>query len=118
MGNLYYRNTNAQISFEVFDSTNTLVGLSTYATIYWYIKTPDNLILSNDPNISTHTFNGGTGIYTTSPIVQNSSTGIYYIDYVVTKVGEYKYKFQVIDDVILVNASISGDIKVIDDGIF
>jgi len=44
--------------------------------------------------------------------------GLYYINYVLTKIGEYKYKFQVTDSPTLKNVAISGDIKVIGDGIF
>ena len=118
MANLFYRNTNSKISFEVLDSNNNYIGLSSSAVIYWYIKTPDNFIISNDINISTHSFANGTGIYTSVPIVQQEMIGVYYINYVLTKVGEYKYKFQINDLPTLTNVAISGDIKVIGDGIF
>lgn len=118
MANLFYRNTNAQIFFEILDSSNNYVGLSSSMIAYWYIKTPDNNIISNDIGITSTTFNQGVGIYTSIPTVQQQSTGVYYINYVLTKVGEYKYKFQVIDTPTLTNVSIAGDIKVIDDGIF
>ena len=118
MANLFYRNTNSKISFEVLDSNNKYVGLSSSMIVYWYIKTPDNLIISNDSNITQSTFNGGVGIYTSLPTVATQAPGIYYINYVLTKVGEYKYKFQVQDAPTLTNVSISGDIKVIGDGIF
>jgi len=118
VANLFYRNNNVKITCEVFDQSNNPVGLSTTSGIYWYIKTPDNLILSNDPNISNTGFANGTGIYTSIPQVQTQATGIYYINYVLTKVGEYKYKFQVVDNPTQVNVAGAGDIKVIDDGIF
>lgn len=118
MANLFYRNTNSKISFEVLDNNNNYVGLSSSAVIYWYIKSPDNFIYSNDANISAFTFNNGVGIYTAIPAVQLEMPGVYYINYVLTKVGEYKYKFQVLDNPTLTNVAISGDIKVIGDGIF
>lgn len=118
MANLFYRNTNSKISFEVLDEDNNLVGISTTSAVKWYIQTPDNLIISNDSNIATHTFDNGVGIYTTIPAVIQEMPGIYYIEYVLSKVGLYKYKFQVVDDPTSVNVAISGDIKVITDGIF
>ena len=118
MANLFYRNTNSKISFEVLDSNNNYVGLSSSKVVYWYIKTPDNYIISNDVKIGMSTFNNGVGIYTTIPTVQEEMPGIYFINYVLTKVGEYKYKFQVVDNPTLTNVAISGDIKVITDGIF
>ena len=118
MANLFYRNTSAQISFEVVDQNNNLVGLTSVATIYWFIKTPDNYIYSNDPNIGISTFVNGIGIYTTQIPVVQQSLGVYYINYTLTKIGDYKYKFQVNDPVAAVNVSSGGDIKVIDDGIF
>lgn len=117
MANLFYRNTNAKIYFEVLDVDNNLVGVST-SSVKWYIKTPDNFIYSNDSNIETYNFSNGTGIYSSTPIVQQEEIGIYYIQYVLNKVGEYKYKFQVVDSPSSVNIAISGDIKVIGDGIF
>ena len=118
MANLYYRNSVANISFELVDSNNNYIELSGQAIIYWYIKTPDNFILSNDPNIASGSFANGTAVYSSSPAVQQQSTGVYSIDYVFTKIGEYKYKFQVIDDMNSMNLSSSGSVKVIDDGIF
>lgn len=118
MANLFYRNTCAKISFEVYDSNNNLVSLSTTNSVYWFIKTPDNLIYSNDPNIGIGTFSNGVGIYTSLPIVQTQTPGIYYISYVLNKVGIYNYKFQVVDNPTLVNVAGAGDIKVIDDGTF
>ena len=102
----------------MLDSNNNYIGLSSSATIYWYIKTPDNYIISNDSNIGTYSFANGTGIYTSIPAVQEEMAGVYYINYVLTKVGEYKYKFQVTDSPTLTNVAISGDIKVLGDGIF
>lgn len=116
--NLFYRNTNAKISFEVLDSNNNYVGLSSSKVVNWYIKTPDNYIVSNDVLITASSFNGGVGVYTSVPVVQEEMPGVYYINYVLTKVGDYKYKFQVVDDPTLTNVAISGDIKVITDGIF
>lgn len=118
MANLFYRNTNSKISFEVLDSNNNLVGLSSSRIVYWYIKTPDNSIVSNDANIASFTFANGTGIYTSIPSVQEEMPGVYYINYVLAKVGDYKYKFQVVDDSTQTNVAISGDIKVVTDGIF
>ena len=118
MANLFYRNTSAKISFEVYNSVNNLVGLSTTNSVYWFIKTPDNLIYSNDPNIGIGTFNNGVGIYTSLPVVQTQSTGIYYINYILDKVGIYNYKFQVVDPPNSINIAAVGDIKVIDDGTF
>ena len=118
MANLFYRNTCAKISFEVYNSNNNLVSLSTTNSVYWFIKTPDNLIYSNDPNIGIGTFSNGVGIYTSLPIVQTQTPGIYYISYVLNKVGIYNYKFQVNDQTNGINLSVSSDIKVIDDGIF
>lgn len=117
VANLFYRNTNAKIYVEVLDNENNYVGVST-SSIKWYIKTPDNYIYSNDSNIGSHDFVNGVGIYTATPSVQQEATGIYYIQYVVTKVGEYKYKFQITDNSASVKIAISGDIKVIGDGIF
>lgn len=118
MANLFYRNTNAKISFEVLDANNNYVGLSSSRIVYWYIKTPDNFIISNDIGITSSNFVNGVGIYTNTPQVQEEMPGVYYINYVLTKVGEYKYKFQVQDDPTLTNVGISGDIKVQTDGIF
>jgi hypothetical protein len=118
VANLFYRNTNSKISFEVLDSNNNYIGLSSSAVIYWYIKTPDNFIISNDTNIAAYSFANGNGIYTSIPVVQEEMPGFYYINYVLTKIGEYKYKFQVTDSPTLTNVAISGDIKVIGDGIF
>lgn len=117
MANLFYRNTNAKIYVEVLDNDNEYVGVST-SSIKWYIKTPDNYIYSNDANIDDYTFQNGTGVYSATPVVEQEAVGIYYIQYVVTKVGDYKYKFQVTDDDAQVKIAISGDIKVIGDGIF
>ena len=119
MANLFYRNTNAKISFDVLDENNNLVGLSTEAVSYYYIKTPDNYIISNDPNIALYSFANGIGSYVTIPAIQQDILpGQYYINYVLNKVGEWKYKFQVNDTISLINLAISGDIKVIGDGIF
>jgi hypothetical protein len=102
----------------VLDNNNNLVGLSSSRIIYWYILTPDNQIISNDPNITQSTFNSGIGTYSATPIVEEEEPGVYYINYVLTKVGEYKYKFQIQDDPTLTKVAVSGDIKVITDGIF
>ena len=118
MANLFYRNTNAKISFEILDEDNNLVGISTLSSVKWYIQTPDNKIISNDVDVSTHTYDNGVGIYTNLPAVQQQQPGIYYINYVLTKVGLYKYKFQILDDPTLVNLALAGEIKVINDGIF
>lgn len=118
MANLFYRNTNAKISFEVLDANNNLVGLSTSREVYWYILTPDNQIVSNDTDITSSTFANGTPVYSATPVVQEEEPGSYYINYVLAKVGEYKYKFQVIDNPTSTNVAISGNIKVITDGIF
>ena len=118
MGNLFYRNTNSKISFEVLDNNNNLVGLSSSKVIYWYILTPDDQIISNDPSITQSSFNSGTGIYSATPAVEEEEPGVYYINYVLTQVGEYKYKFQIVDNPTLTNVAVSGDIKVITDGIF
>jgi len=118
VANCFYRNTLSKISFEVLDANNNLVGLSSSKVVYWYILTPNNQIVSNDPDITTSNFNAGQGIYTSIPIVQEEMPGVYYINYVLTYVGDYKYKFQVVDNPTLTNVAISGDIKVITDGIF
>jgi hypothetical protein len=118
VANLFYRNTNSKISFEVLDSNNNLVGLSSSRIIYWYILTPNNQIISNDSNITQSNFNNGTGIYSATPAVQEEEPGVYYINYVLTQVGEYKYKFQIQDDPTSTKVAVSGDIKVITDGIF
>lgn len=118
MANLFYRNTNAKISFEVLDVNNNLVGLSSTSTVYYYIKTPDNFIQSNDPNVGINTYQNGTGAIIYNPVYQDSLPGMYYINYTLTKIGEYKYKFQVNDTVNGVNLAVSGDIKVVTDGIF
>jgi hypothetical protein len=117
VANLFYRNTNAKISFEVLDVNNALVGLSSTSTVFYYIKSPDNYIYSNDPNIITNTYANGIGSYITNPVYVERA-GIYYINYVLNKIGEYKYKFQVNDNVVGVNLAVSGDIKVVTDGIF
>lgn len=118
--NLFYRNTNAKISFEALDEFNNPIGLSTQAVIYYYIKTPDNYIISNDPQVALNTYSNGIGVYTSIPAVQQDLiiSGSYYITYVLTKVGVYKYKWQVVDNVALVNVSSGGDIIVQSDGIF
>lgn len=118
MANLFYRNTNAQISFEVLDQNNNVISLSGSAVVFYYIKTPNNIIISNDPNVATYSYNNGIGSYVTSPIVQQSSSGYYYIQYVLALVGEYKYKFQITDPTINTILSGGGDIKVVGDGIF
>lgn len=118
VANIFYRNTNAKISFDVLDGNNNYVGLSSNRQIFWYIKTPDNQIISNDPAVDTGNYNNGTGIYTTVPAVSEEMPGVYYINYVLTKIGDYKYKFQVVDSDTQTNVSISGDLKVITDGIF
>jgi len=118
VANLFYRNTNAKISFEVLDSNNNLVGLSNTSTVFYYIKTPDNYIQSNDPSVGISTYANGTGVIISNPVYQDTLPGMYYINYILTKVGEYKYKFQVNDNVNGVNLAVSGDIKVITDGIF
>ena len=115
MANLFYRNTNSKISFEVLDFNNNPVGLSTTSSIRYYIKTPDNLILSNDPNVGFNTYAGGIGSVINNPVLQESA-GVYYVNYILSKVGDYKYKFQVNDQTNGIN--LSGDIKVVDDGIF
>lgn len=118
MANLFYRNTNAKISFEVLDVNNALVGLSSTSTVYYYIKTPDNFIQSNDPNVGINTYANGIGVVISNPVYQDTYPGMYYVNYVLTKVGEYKYKFQVNDTINGVNLAVSGDIKVVTDGIF
>lgn len=118
MANLFYRNTNAKISFEVLDANNNYVGLSSSKIVYWYILTPDNQIISNDSTITSSNFANGTPTYSATPTVQEEEPGVYYINYVLTKIGEYKYKFQVIDNTTSTNVAISGNIKVITDGIF
>lgn len=117
MANLFYRNTNSKISFEVFDFNNSPIGLSGTSVVSYYIKTPDNLILSNDPDIGFNTYANGIGSMINNPVVQES-VGVYYINYVLSKVGDYRYKFQVDDQTNGINLSVSGDIKVVDDGIF
>jgi len=119
VANLFYRNTNSKISFEVLDFNNNPVGLSntSASVVSYYIKTPDNLILSNDPNIGFNTYAGGIGSVIANPVLQES-VGVYYINYVLSKVGDYRYKFQVDDQTNGINLSASGDIKVVDDGIF
>ena len=118
MANLFFRNTLSKISFEILDSNNNLVGLSSSRVVYWYIYTPDNYIISNDINVQTNTYANGIGSYSPTPLVLEQEPGVYYINYLLTKVGDYKYKFQVLDNPTLTNVSISGDIKVITDGIF
>ncbi len=118
MANLFYRNTLSKISFEVLDANNNLVGLSSSRDIKWYIYTPDNYIISNDINVASNNYANGIGSYSPTPLVLEQEPGVYYINYLLTKVGEYKYKFQVVDDPTLTNVAISGDIKVITDGIF
>lgn len=115
--NIFYRNTNAKISFEVLDANNNLVGLSNTSTVYYYIKSPDNFIYSNDPNVMTHQYNNGIGSFITNPVYEEAA-GIYYINYVLAKLGDYKYKFQINDTINLINLAITGDIKVQTDGIF
>lgn len=118
MANLFYRNTLAKISFEVLDENNNHVGLSSSRVVNWYIFTPDKQIISNDVGITSSVFANGTGVYTSAPVVQEELPGIYYINYILEKNGEYKYKFQVLDDSTLTNVAITGDIVVISDGIF
>jgi len=118
VANLFYRNTNAKISFEVLDVNNNLVGLSSTNTVYYYIKSPDNYIYSNDPNVSTFTYANGIGSLITNPVYQDTLPGMYYVNYTLTKIGDYKYKFQVNDVVNGINLAVGGDIKVITDGIF
>lgn len=118
MAYLFYRNTSVKISFDVLDENNDPIGLSTQRVVYWYIKTPDSVIISNDPNIENFTYANGIGSYTATPDVSEETPGTYYINYTVTKIGEYQYKFQVVDDVTAVNMAVSGDLKVVDDGIF
>jgi hypothetical protein len=118
VANLFYRNTNAKISFEVLDLNNNLVGLSSTSTVFYYIKTPDNYIQSNDPNVGIYTYANGIGAVISNPVFQDTLPGMYYINYVLSKVGEYKYKFQVNDIPNSINLAVSGDIKVITDGIF
>lgn len=117
MANLFYRNTNAKIAFEVLDTNNNYVGLSNTSTIYYYIKTPDNFILSNDTNVINTNYPNGIGSIISNPVM-NDTIGVYYINYTLSKIGEYKYKFQVNDTVNGINLAVSGDIKVISDGIF
>ena len=118
MANLFFRNTLSKISFEILDANNNLVVLSSSKVVYWYIYTPDNYIISNDINVQTNTYANGIGSYSPTPVVLEQEPGVYYINYLLTKVGDYKYKFQVLDDPTLTNVAISGDIKVITDGIF
>ncbi len=117
MANLFYRNTNAKISFEILDTSNNFVGLSATSTVYYYILSPDNFIYSNDSNVGIYTYANGTGVLISNPILEEKP-GVYYVNYVLSKIGDYKYKFQISDSVNSVNLSIAGSIKVVTDGIF
>ena len=117
MANLFYRNTNAKISFEVLDVNNNLVGLTNTSTVSYYILSPDNYIYSNNLAVLSNSYANGIGSYITNPVYQEEP-GVYYINYILTKIGEYKYKFQIDDETAGINLAIPGNIKVITDGIF
>jgi len=108
----------ANIYFEIVDAKNNSVDLSGEAVVYWYVKSPDNTIHSNDPNIASGTFSGASGLYSGGTTVFRQSQGVYFINYLLTMVGEYRYKFQVSDAPNSLILASSGTIKVIDDGIF
>lgn len=117
MSNLFYRNTNAKISFEVLDYNNNPIGLSATSVVKYYILSPDNIIYSNDPDVLQNTYNNGIGSLIANPVIEDQP-GNYYINYVLTKVGDYRYKFQINDVDSEIDQAVSGTIKVITDGIF
>lgn len=115
MANLYYRNSGVRVSTSILDINNNPVGVAT-SSVYFYLKYPNNIVYSNDPNI---TIKSPNSIYDSSIQVKTQTLGTYYVDYTFAQIGNYQYKFQVYSlGTSNVISAISGDISILDDGVF
>lgn len=117
MANIFYRNTKVRIATELFDSSNQLTGVNT-SDILFYLRYPNNIVHSNDTDIGLK-ISGAQ--YDSGIAVSAPSLGNYYIDYVFSQVGDYKFKFQVNSSGVggtTVITAVAGAVSILDDGVF